>query len=124
MWTISQGPRGSASATQDLGAGAAGAEAGVAGAAGAAPLKENLAAGLLALAGWNDTDETGKPVYETFLDPMCGSGTIVIEAAWMRANMAPGLNRRFSCERWLDADRALWTKLRAEARAQIRPMVP
>jgi len=94
------------------------------GAAGAAPLKENLAAGLLALAGWNNTDEAGKPVYENFLDPMCGSGTIVIEAAWMRANMAPGLNRRFSCERWQDADRSLWTKLRAEARAAIRPLPP
>ena len=93
-------------------------------AAGQAPLKENLAAGILALAGWNDVDESGAPIYKTFLDPMCGSGTIVIEAAWMRANMAPGLNRRFSCERWLDADRALWTKLRAEARAQIRPMAP
>ena len=55
---------------------------------------------------------------------MCGSGTIVIEAAWMRANMAPGLNRRFACERWPDADRSLWSKLRAEARAQIRPLQP
>ncbi len=59
------------------------------GAAGAAPLKENLAAGILALAGWNDLDESGKPVYEIFLDPMCGSGTIAIEAACMRARRRP-----------------------------------
>jgi len=92
------------------------------GAAGQAPLKENLAAGLVALAGWNDRDENGKLKYDTFLDPMCGSGSIVIEAAWMRANRAPGLNRRFACERWADADRGLWTQLRADARAQIQTL--
>lgn len=91
-------------------------------AAGQAPLKENLAAGILALAGWNDLDERGEPVYKTFLDPMCGSGTIVIEAAWMRTNTPPGLNRRFSCERWAKADKAAWVKLRAEARAAIKPL--
>lgn len=92
------------------------------GAAGQAPLKENLAAGLVALAGWNDIDENGNLKYGTFLDPMCGSGTLVIEAAWMRANRAPGLNRRFACERWADADRTLWTKLRTEARTAVRPL--
>lgn len=92
------------------------------GAAGQAPLKENLAAGILALAGWNDTDESGASVYKTFLDPMCGSGTIVIEAAWMRTHTAPGLNRRFACERWAKADQALWRKLRADARAAITPL--
>ena len=52
--------------------------------------EENLAAGILALAGWNDLldEEPGKPVYEIFLDPMCGSGTIAIEAAWMRGASA------------------------------------
>ena len=92
------------------------------GAAGQAPLKENLAAGILTLAGWNDVDEHGEPVYKTFLDPMCGSGTIVIEAAWMRTNTAPGLNRRFACERWAKADKALWAKLRADARAAIKSL--
>ena len=92
------------------------------GAAGQAPLKENLAAGILALAGWNDIGEDGKPVYQTFLDPMCGSGTIVIEAAWMRTHTAPGLSRRFACERWAKADKALWAKLRADARAAIKPL--
>ncbi len=91
-------------------------------AAGQAPLKENLAAGILALAGWNDVDEHGAAKYKTFLDPMCGSGTIVIEAAWMRSNTAPGLNRRFACERWAKADKALWAKLRADARAAIKPL--
>ena len=91
-------------------------------AAGQAPLKENLAAGILALAGWNDVDEHGEPTYKTFLDPMCGSGTIVIEAAWMRTNTPPGMNRRFACERWAKADKALWTKLRADARAAIIPL--
>lgn len=92
------------------------------GAAGQAPLKENLAAGILALAGWNDIGKDGKPVYQTFLDPMCGSGTIVIEAAWMRTHTAPGLSRRFACERWAKADKALWAKLRADARAAIKPL--
>ena len=91
-------------------------------AAGQAPLKENLAAGILALAGWNELNESGEPIYSTFLDPMCGSGTIVIEAAWMRTNTAPGLNRRFACERWAKADKAQWAKLRADARAAIRPL--
>ena len=91
-------------------------------AAGQAPLKENLAAGILALAGWNDLNEQGEPIYQTFLDPMCGSGTIVIEAAWMRTNTAPGLNRRFACERWAKADRMLWGKARADARAAIKPL--
>ncbi len=91
-------------------------------AAGPAPLKENLAAGILALAGWNEVDDAGEHRYKTFLDPMCGSGTIVIEAAWMRTNTAPGLNRRFACERWAKADRALWEKARADARAAIMPL--
>ena len=70
----------------------------------------------------NDIGEDGKPVYQTFLDPMCGSGTIVIEAAWMRTHTAPGLSRRFACEHWAKADKALWAKLRADARAAIKPL--
>ena len=67
---------------------------------GAAPLKENLAAGLLALAGW--TSE--QPLY----DPFCGSGTIVIEAAQLALGIAPGLSRAFGFERLLDFDPAGW----------------
>ncbi len=74
---------------------------------GEAPLKENLAAGLLVLAGW--APET--PLY----DPFCGSGTIVIEAAQRAFDIAPGLSRPFGLERLLDHDAALWTALRAEA---------
>ncbi len=59
---------------------------------GAAPLKETLAAALVLLSGW-----TGEvPLY----DPFCGSGTILIEAAMIARNMAPGLNRTFACEAW------------------------
>lgn len=82
-----------------------------------APLKENLAAGILMLTGW-------KPG-ETLLDPMCGSGTFLLEAAQMALDVAPGLGRRFAFERLRHFDRAAWAKLRnaAEARRQApRPL--
>jgi putative N6-adenine-specific DNA methylase len=78
---------------------------------GEAPLKENLAAGLLMLAGWTPT--------QPLLDPFCGSGTIVIEAACMAARRAPGLNRRFSFERLASFDGATWRDLKNAALAQI-----
>ena len=74
---------------------------------GEAPLKENLAAGLLALSGWTP----GQPLY----DPFCGSGTIVIEAAQQALGIAPGLSRGFAFERLLDFDAPRWQALRAEA---------
>lgn len=74
---------------------------------GEAPLKENLAAGLLALAGWHP----GIPLY----DPFCGSGTIVIEAAQAALGIAPGLSRPFGFERLLDFDGPCWARLRSEA---------
>jgi putative N6-adenine-specific DNA methylase len=74
---------------------------------GEAPLKENLAAGLLALAGW--TPEV--PLY----DPFCGSGTIAIEAAQRALGIAPGLSRRFGFQNLLDFDAPLWAKLHADA---------
>jgi len=76
---------------------------------GEAPLKENLAAGILALTGW-DTEE---PLY----DPMCGSGTFVIEAAMMALQIAPGASRGFGFERLLAHDAKLWRGLRDEATA-------
>ena len=79
---------------------------------GEAPLRENLAAGLLLLAGYDGT--------QPFQDPFCGSGTIAIEAAWIALNRAPGLNRRFGFEQLAQFDRALWVKLKAEARHAIR----
>jgi putative N6-adenine-specific DNA methylase len=72
-----------------------------------APMKENLAAGLLALAGW----QPGTPL----LDPFCGSGTIVVEAAMIAAGVPPGANRRFAFERMRDFDRAAWDRMRRVA---------
>lgn len=77
---------------------------------GEAPLKEHVAAGLLALAGW--TPET------PLLDVFCGSGTIVIEAASIAAGLPPGLARRFAFERLRGYDAAAWNDLRNEARAR------
>lgn len=78
---------------------------------GEAPLKENLAAGLIGLAGWTPD----KPLQ----DPFCGSGTIVIEAATIACNMAPGLNRRFGFERFRGFDSDAWQRLKKEARMAI-----
>ncbi len=78
---------------------------------GEAPLKENLAAGLLALSGW--TPE------RTLLDPFCGSGTIAIEAASIACGIAPGLNRTFGLERHLNFDRELWTELREDIKSEV-----
>lgn len=74
---------------------------------GAAPLKENLAAGLLVLAGWT-------PDFP-LVDPFCGSGTIAIEAAQLALERAPGALRAFGFEKLLDHDAALWKRLRSEA---------
>jgi len=79
--------------------------------ASAAPLKENLAAALLRIAGWQMRCATAPLV-----DPMCGSGTILVEAAWIAKDVAPGLLRpRLGAEGWLGHDAALWRDLRAEA---------
>lgn len=80
--------------------------------AGAAPLKENLAAAILIKAGWPDTARRGG----SLVDPMCGSGTLPIEAALMAADIAPGLLRAyFGFFGWRCHDPALWQKLVAEA---------
>ena len=78
---------------------------------GEAPLKENLAAGLLALAGWTPS----APLADLF----CGSGTIVIEAASIAAKRAPGLNRRFAFERLKGFDSNAWRRLKDAARAAV-----
>lgn len=80
-----------------------------------APLKENLAAGILMLAGW----QPGTPL----LDPMCGSGTFLIEAALMAHDIAPGLARKFGFFRLGNFDAALWQKLLTEAEARKQPLV-
>lgn len=85
---------------------------------GHAPLKENLAAALLIRAGWPQRLRDG----EVLVDPLCGAGTLLIEAALMAADMAPNLGRvRFGFHGWAQHDEALWAELRreAEARASI-----
>lgn len=79
---------------------------------GAAPLKENLAAGILMRAGWPDIAKSGG----TLLDPMCGSGTLLIEGAMLAADMAPGLLREyFGMLGWKKHDAKIWNKLISEA---------
>jgi len=83
-----------------------------------APLKENLAAGILRLTGW-------KPGEEALCDPMCGSGTFLIEAAQMALDVAPGLGRHFAFERFKHFERDTWLPIRkaADARRQTpRPL--
>ena len=77
-----------------------------------APLKESLAAGIVALTGW--PPETTKDTM--FLDPMCGSGTILIEAALIFGDAAPGLSRSyFGFSGWKGHDKVLWNRLVDEA---------
>jgi len=80
------------------------------------PLNEATAAGILLLSGW----DRASPL----CDPMCGSGTLLIEAACLAADRAPGAGRRFAFERWPDFDAALWSRLRQEAAARARPTLP
>jgi putative N6-adenine-specific DNA methylase len=84
---------------------------------GEAPLKETLAAAMIAASGWDGT----VPLY----DPCCGSGTIVIEAAQVACNIAPGQLRRFGFEKLLPYQEHVWKALWEEARAQQRaPSAP
>jgi putative N6-adenine-specific DNA methylase len=80
-------------------------------AAGEAPLRENLAAGILRLTGW----EAGTPL----LDPMCGSGTILCEAAMIATNRAPGLDRGFGFEKLAVHDAGAWTRAKDAARRAL-----
>ena len=85
---------------------------------GLAPLKENLAAALLIRAGWPQAAAEGKPL----IDPMCGSGTFLIEAALMATDTAPGLLRwRFGLQTWAQHDKELWQTIweAAEERREV-----
>lgn len=74
-----------------------------------APIKETLAAGILMRAGWPGIQQRGGAL----IDPMCGSGTFLIEAAWMALNIAPSsLRERFGFRRWRKHDAALYRRLR------------
>jgi 23S rRNA G2445 N2-methylase RlmL len=74
------------------------------------PVNEALAAGLLQLAGWDRRSP--------LVDPMCGSGTLLIEAAHLAGDRAPGLRRAFALTRWPDHDAALWSHLMDEAESR------
>jgi len=86
---------------------------------GDAPLKETLAAAMLAAAGWRGTADQGGALH----DPCCGSGTIAIEAAQIACSIAPGLKRRFAFERLLPFTspemRAQWQRLKSHAQSRI-----
>lgn len=84
-----------------------------------APLKETLAAAMLIRAGWPELSKQGFDLY----DPFCGSGTLVIEAFMMAANMAPGLLRQDqSFIHWLGHDANIWARVCDEARKNIKPV--
>ena len=79
-----------------------------------APLNEVTAAALVMQSGWNGEGN--------FIDPMCGSGTILIEAALWARNIPPNINREFfGFMNWSDFDAVLWEKIKAEAIANIKP---
>ena len=73
-----------------------------------APLRENLAAGIVQLTGWNGTIP--------LLDPLCGGGTIPLEAAMIARHIPPGLGRRFAFELFSNFDQALWKTVQTKAR--------
>lgn len=73
----------------------------------AAPIKETLAAALVYLSKWKSD--------EVLLDPMCGTGTIAIEASMIAKNIAPGANRNFASEKWSIINKNIWTDIRDEA---------
>lgn len=78
-----------------------------------APLRENLAAGILQLSGW----QAGQPL----LDPMCGSGTFLLEAAMMALNIAPGLKRDFGFEKLKNFESDTWKKIKNAAVKAAKP---
>lgn len=79
-----------------------------------APLRENLAAGIIMLSSW----VPGTP----FLDPMCGSGTFLIEAAMMAVNQPPGMKRTFGFQKLTSFDENLWKKIETEAIHNMKPI--
>ncbi|HYP67784.1 MAG TPA: THUMP domain-containing protein [Thiobacillaceae bacterium] len=82
--------------------------------AGLAPINENLAAGILKLSGWQPG--------EALFDPMCGSGTFLMEAALMSLNRAPGLGRSFAFEKFSRFDAKAWQHVREQAQKLCKPV--
>ncbi len=88
---------------------------------GKAPLKENLAAGVVMRAGWPRVLAGGG----SLIDPMCGSGTLLIEAALMAVDRAPGLERRrFGFDRWLGHNPQQWSAILADAKQRRQEALP
>ena len=81
-----------------------------------APLRETLAAAMLLGSEWDPATP--------LLDPMCGSGTIAIEAALLARRIPPGRHRRFAFEQWADFDAARWAGVRADAEARVLSAAP
>ena len=81
---------------------------------GEAPLKENLAAGILAITGWNGE--------ECLYDPMCGSGTILLEAIMQALDIPPGFKRDFAFERLHAFDSSTWSRLRESRLSNCKPL--
>jgi putative N6-adenine-specific DNA methylase len=77
-----------------------------------APINEVLAAGMIAISGWDKNSD--------FIDPMCGSGTLPIEAGMAAKNIAPGLNRSFGFQNWKDYEPELFAKVKQEAIEGVR----
>ena len=80
-----------------------------------APIRETLAAAIMELVPWRPG--------RTLVDPMCGSGTLLIEAAMKGINMAPGMNREFISEKWRTMDKKIWWDVRREAYVQMNEEV-
>jgi putative N6-adenine-specific DNA methylase len=88
---------------------------------GEAPLKETLAAAMIAASGWDQQCRQGVPLY----DPCCGSGTIAIEAAQIACSIAPGINRKFAFQKYLPFQGHVWDGLLDQAEAAItEPTAP
>ena len=87
---------------------------------GDAPLKETLAAAMIAATGWNPHDDHPQPLY----DPCCGSGTVVIEAAQIARRIPAGILRRFAFEKLIPFQRHVWEGMLDEAEAQILDTSP
>ena len=83
---------------------------------GTAPIRENLAAGILHLAGWTEN--------QVLLDPMCGSGTFLIEAAHLAGHIAPGIGRAFAFQKLNNYDDRFWKGLYERSRARQRETIP
>lgn len=81
-----------------------------------APLRENLAAGIIKLTGW----QPGTP----FLDPMCGSGTFLLEAALIALDTAPGIKRSFGFEKLKNFEAPAWNEIRQAAQKRVKPASP